>query len=263
MSIIDKSGQNSSLPVISLLYIDHGWEADSKASNFRHKHDYWQLEVVTNGNIDIVIKDKVNRIGGGFSCLIPPETYHSIIYNKPRETWSIKFAADNFAGNFEGLILPDDTLGVREYCEMFINILNRHQKVVPAVYPVIRYWLAGLLSLCYESQNYPQQPDWLTEIRDNIILNSGRYESLDDLAKVTKYSRIYLSALFKQHIGMNLKQFVDSERAVIAKRQLLYSNKNITQVAESMGFADVFSFSRFFKRVTGSSPTCFLESCNE
>jgi AraC-like DNA-binding protein len=259
LSIIDDSGKNLLSPIISLLYIDHGWEANTDMSDFIHKHDYWQLEIVTSGTIDLVINKETHHIEDRCFYLIPPGTDHKIKYKNPRETWSIKFAADNFKGNFSGIMLPNDTIGTYEYCDLLIKFFKNHKKIIPAIYPFIRYWLTGLLPICYESINYPPQPAWLTKIRDTIIINSGHYESLDEIAKTTKYSRIYLSTLFKKHTGMNLKQFIDNERAIIAKRKLLYSNKNVTRVAEDMGFSDVFSFSRFFKRVTGLSPTHFLE----
>jgi AraC family transcriptional activator of pobA len=262
LSIIDDSYKESAIPVISLLYIDHGWEVDADVSSYKHQHDYWQLEVITAGNVELEIEGKVFLFQDHSFCLIPPEIPHRITYKSDRETWSIKFAAEKFKGNFEPLTLPNDTIGTKNYCEIFLNIINEHKKITPPLYPLITYWLAGLLPICYAHVNYPQPPAWLTNVRDNIILNGGNYESLDEVAKFTGYSRIYLSALFKKHTQMNLKQFVDNERAVIAKRKMLYSNLNITQVAESMGFSDVFSFSKFFKRVTGLSPTHFLESYN-
>ncbi|MFW5841098.1 MAG: helix-turn-helix domain-containing protein [Planctomycetota bacterium] len=38
---------------------------------------------------------------------------------------------------------------------------------------------------------------------------------------------------------------------------MLYSDESVSQVAAAMGFADIYAFSRFFKRASGLSPTAF------
>jgi AraC-like DNA-binding protein len=59
---------------------------------------------------------------------------------------------------------------------------------------------------------------------------------------------------------MPLKTYLDLERAKVASRLLEYSDLNITEIAETLDFPDVFSFSRFFRRVVGMSPRPFRQS---
>ncbi len=46
-------------------------------------------------------------------------------------------------------------------------------------------------------------------------------------------------------------------RIDLAKDQLLYSGKSITQVAEFCGYNNIEHFSRQFRRVAGKSPMAF------
>ena len=44
-----------------------------------------------------------------------------------------------------------------------------------------------------------------------------------------------------------------------AKELLLYSDKNITQVAEELGYNSIHHFSSQFKRVVGLSPKSYVD----
>jgi len=55
-------------------------------------------------------------------------------------------------------------------------------------------------------------------------------------------------------------QVIHERIASEAKRLLLYSNKNATEIAHILGFEDLASFSRFFKRTVGSSISEFKKT---
>lgn len=55
-------------------------------------------------------------------------------------------------------------------------------------------------------------------------------------------------------------QVIHERIAAEAKRLLLYSNKKATEIAEILGFDDVASFSRFFKRNSGISISAFKKA---
>jgi AraC family transcriptional activator of pobA len=44
-----------------------------------------------------------------------------------------------------------------------------------------------------------------------------------------------------------------------AKRSLIYTSMTVAQVADALGFADPAYFSRFFKRLSGLSPSDFRD----
>jgi AraC-like DNA-binding protein len=55
-------------------------------------------------------------------------------------------------------------------------------------------------------------------------------------------------------------QVIHERIAAEAKRLLLYSNKKATEIAEILGYDDVASFSRFFKRNSGISISAFKKA---
>ena len=54
--------------------------------------------------------------------------------------------------------------------------------------------------------------------------------------------------------GLSTKEFIDHERAKIAKRLLKYSEMNVSEIADLMEFDDAYCFSKFFRRITGIPP---------
>ena len=79
--------------------------------------------------------------------------------------------------------------------------------------------------------------------------------TVDKLTELLGISQPYLYSIFKKDTGLSPKQYIDELRFEKAKRLLLESNLSITQVALSVGFPDVLSFSKFFTAKESLSPT--------
>ncbi len=70
----------------------------------------------------------------------------------------------------------------------------------------------------------------------------------------------YLSHLVKQHTGKSAGEWIGEYVAREAKNMLRYSNKNVQQVAYALNFSTQSAFGKFFKHVTGMSPTEYQKS---
>lgn len=66
-----------------------------------------------------------------------------------------------------------------------------------------------------------------------------------------------LSNLFKKLGNKTPLQFIQDRKMLEAKRLLAHSNKTVSEVGYEIGFSDVQSFSRFFKKQEGVSPVDF------
>lgn len=67
----------------------------------------------------------------------------------------------------------------------------------------------------------------------------------------------YLSARFKQELGVSPKRFLIDLKLRKAKEMLLQTADPINIIASSVGFSDSLSFSKFFKKYTGYAPTAY------
>ncbi len=70
----------------------------------------------------------------------------------------------------------------------------------------------------------------------------------------------YLSLLVKEATGRSAARWIDHFVIMEAKNLLRYSGKNIQQVAYALNFTNQSSFGKYFKHLTGMSPTDYQKS---
>ncbi len=90
-------------------------------------------------------------------------------------------------------------------------------------------------------------------IRENL---SARLD-IDCLAEAAGLSRGRLSRNFSRDFSMPLKSFLQKELVAQASRYLLGSTLSVREISERLHFSSEYYFSNFFRRCTGTSPTCF------
>ncbi|MEO6874347.1 MAG: AraC family transcriptional regulator [Opitutaceae bacterium] len=93
---------------------------------------------------------------------------------------------------------------------------------------------------------------------DHIRANTSRALTLAEVAQAVHVSPNYLTSLFSAETGAPLGRFILGERIALAQRRLRQPEASVKAVANELGFADPFTFSRAFKRVTGRSPKAWL-----
>ncbi len=98
--------------------------------------------------------------------------------------------------------------------------------------------------------------NFLRLVRDN----HRRERSLTFYADRMYISPKYLSFIIKQSTGRSAAEWIDHYVLQEAKNLLRFSGKNVQQIAYELNFANQSSFGKYFKRLTGMSPTRFQNS---
>ena len=133
--------------------------------------------------------------------------------------------------------------------------------------PMIGQMLA--LSLFYRIISWHETPKPTAKNRyvdgavEYMNQNFHRSLSVGEVAKNQNVDDRYLYNLFIKHLGLSPKQYLNELRLNTAKQLLDTGNCSITEVAVSVGFADVLTFSRFFTKHTGMSPTAYQKSTQQ
>lgn len=81
-----------------------------------------------------------------------------------------------------------------------------------------------------------------------------------DLAQMCGLSAGYFSRVFRASFGMSPRRWLVEQRIHLAARLMVESNMNVTQVADHLGYRDVYLFSRQFKQITGQSPSRYRQA---
>jgi DNA-binding response OmpR family regulator/nitrogen-specific signal transduction histidine kinase len=97
-------------------------------------------------------------------------------------------------------------------------------------------------------------------VRQAMAYLHERYDqpvSRQDLARYLGMSGDYLTYCFRKEVGMTPIAYLNRYRINQAKALLTESDKNITEIAMSVGFSDSGYFSRVFRRQVGVSPEAY------
>ena len=122
--------------------------------------------------------------------------------------------------------------------------------------------LYKILALICQKQKRRITRDKYACIRPGIqMLEQDSDLNLSQIAAKCGVSDCYFRRLFQQYSGespMNFRQRLRIERA----KQLLLSDEQYTvsEVAQELGFADVYHFSKTFKKYCGESPTKYIQT---
>ena len=84
--------------------------------------------------------------------------------------------------------------------------------------------------------------------------------TIDDMAKLTFYSKSHFMKFFKVHMGTGFTEYLNDYRPTMAARLLKSSDESILMIAEESGFDNLSYFNRIFKRKYGVSPGSYRKS---
>ena len=93
-----------------------------------------------------------------------------------------------------------------------------------------------------------------------IRTNPGRIESMDAIARQLGWSRSHFDRVFSQQVGQAPKQFLLNCKMIEARRYLESTSLRIGEIAEALGYRDIYFFSRQFKQFFGQAPLAYRQS---
>jgi two-component system response regulator YesN len=128
--------------------------------------------------------------------------------------------------------------------------------------------MAGLLFSMQDEEQTNRAVQAVGHLQAYIESNLSEDLSLVRLAEQVYLNPSYLSRLFKQVTGVNLSDFIESARVKHAKELLEKESLRVNEIARRVGYDTAASFTRFFRKSTGTSPqeyrdAYFIESTKD
>lgn len=122
------------------------------------------------------------------------------------------------------------------------------------------------MDLCYDFAERMQEIRKETVISlhvrkciDYIYENLGADLSVKALSAVVDLNSTYFSKLFRQEVGVSIKQFVKEARVDTARNLLSCSELPYSEIAASLGFSTQSVFIAIFKQIMGLTPKAYRE----
>lgn len=260
----------------------------------RHTHDFYHMFYIRKGEGLMHVSGKDYEVCENEVYLCPPEIVHGLIAqsNVPLNVIEIKFTVEdleltNVLNELQGRIkckLQNLYLRLEELVSEALHKPKFYKEIVNIGFTRVLLELgrnidtpfnSSLLDdICNKSQNHSMSN--INEIKDiegnDFVLrkildySNTKYAeniTLDNLAKIGSVSPAHLNKLFKAAFDMSPIQYINNLRMDKAKELMMYSDFNISQISELVGFSSIHYFSRYFKSKENISPSEFRNSVKD
>lgn len=99
--------------------------------------------------------------------------------------------------------------------------------------------------------------NYVRDFHNLVLLHHREHRNVSFYASKIFLSSKYLSHIIKEMTGRSAAEWIDHYVILEAKNMLRYSGKNVQQVAYDLNFPNQSAFGKYFKHITGMSPTQF------
>jgi AraC-like DNA-binding protein len=236
------------------------WEKGRKLQEF-------QLVYITNGCGVLETKNTgITRVEPGTVFLLLPGVWHRY---KPDENIGWNEYWVGFRGRYAEMLI--DTLFIKNDLEVVKMVDGVHLlSLFTELFATCReekigfeHLAAGitchLITLVHHLSQLTIYHNSLTErlvkqAKEMMVKNLTGNIQGSDIANELNVSYSLLRKVFKQYTGYALNNYYIRIKLSKAREELLYTQKSINQIADELGFANVFYFTRLFKEKIGKNP---------
>ena len=242
-----------------------------------HRHSFFHYIYCLSGHTSVTVDYESFLTGARALVLVPPETNHSILGLDVACSVDVKFSCSP-AWQQELLSLPYFLPSLGDYEDhllrtIFEEAVGQHENYDELINLRLYELLILLLRRQHQSQSlwqetavYPFSADTdpqvqkILELIEEHICQPLR---IAELAGEFGYNKNYFQTFFKEHVGLNPSAYINQRKVSRARKLMLYSHMNVTEISEYLGFQSIHYFSRLFKQLTGVTPTEYIRRAKQ
>lgn len=247
-----------------------------------HKHvDLFQILYLESGEVTVHLDGVAQTLGPAHIVLVPQMVVHEFVFRPGSGGYILtltyallrelcqRFALASGA-HPDPVVLAVGSAAADRYCALTLHQLDHEYRSLhsPQRGPVLETLLAVVLVWIHR-QGHPRDAE--TSALDPGSRHLAHYARLIEAHfraehQVHWYARrigltpTHLNAIVQALAGKSALQLIHERLLLEARRELIYTPRTISVIADSLGFADPAYFTRFFKRLQGLSPKDFRRS---
>ncbi|MBD2872771.1 helix-turn-helix domain-containing protein [Paenibacillus arenilitoris] len=149
---------------------------------------------------------------------------------------------------------PNDSVDINNIYDRMNNI-ETVDRIVQYAETLLRKWADQL--------EYDEKTEELTIVQkmvEYVNINFNKEISLNGIAYQLGFDPSHVSRLFKQEVGTNFMEYLLTLRINHAKHLLTNGKMTVNEISERVGYNNVHSFIRAFKKFEGTTPGQFRDS---
>ncbi len=226
-------------------------------------HDLWCI-LKGRGEITLNGKAIILRAGSLF-VLAPNQRVHAV--HDPDDRLSV-FAVhfDVLDGKGNPMCMPETELPKVGYVMADLSLLNTLAQACMQAYREDttegRQRACGYLDVIRMHarddgrRDARRMPDpRVARVLDAILEDPARNWTVATLSRIAHLSNAQFSKVFTTEVGLSPVAFAVNTKIGRAKELLRETSMNVTEIAEALGYKDVFHFSHQFKKIQGVPPS--------
>ena len=215
---------------------------------------YWLLHYIVSGNGTFKINNIEYHLNPGDIFVIPPDTeaFYIADKNNPWEYIFIGFTSSSKLPyklqNTHHCPQAQHIFFEMKQCENFENGRS--------YYLSARLWdLFALLS-----EDKEPKTDYVDKALNYIKSDYISISNISQIAERLHINRSYFSLIFKAKMGMSPKEYLIRYKLKIAAELMTNEHKTISLAAFSVGYNNIYNFSKVFKKYYGVSPRTYVSN---
>ena len=239
-----------------------------------HHHVEYEIFYIDQGSVTVGIEDSLAVAHAGDVVFIHPGTNHFVkkLNNTEYHYYAMVFDASALGKEGEPVRNTLDSIRVSHFVKIPEPILRKLREATELEKQgafghelIVKTVLFDIISCILRTKQYVEISDIMMSDHGHnvnaidVALNYVRQHyreniSLDDVLKITSYSKSHFIRLFKKSMGMNLTDYINQYRIEKSCLELIYTSKNVTEIAMGNGFNTVQYFSKTFKNYMKCTP---------
>lgn len=234
----------------------------------RKKKNYHEICWIQKGTVNFIVDGDLFEVQSNSVFAVPQNRYHHFLPKTAIVGHVIRFSEDfleelprTLFCKFNNLPEMQLTKGMNDSLKKLFFLIQKEYDTTKNM-TILRHLIMALLNIIEEFKKN-QLPtimshqcdkdlfDQFQNLLDKNILKNRTVVFYANLLNITPKK---LNEITKSSLQETTESVIAKRLLIEAKRQLIYSNKNISSIAYDIGFKDNSYFTKFFKKFTNTTP---------
>ncbi len=222
-----------------------------------HCHARFEMIIVLEGDINVMLEGRNYRLTGGQTAIIPPLSYHTVTANGKGiyRRVTVLFDGDTIPAALRTRFLEKEAVfeGDVSHGEGLRRLCDAEESQFYA--PLAESFMVQILYRGYEARerNVAEEDGFLRQVLSYIDGHLCEDLSLDALAEYTSRSRSSFCHLFKERMKISPGQYIVQKKLALANK-LIGDGVPPTVAAIQVGYDNYSNFYRMYRKHFGYAP---------
>ncbi|UAK16413.1 helix-turn-helix domain-containing protein [Sporolactobacillus terrae] len=239
----------------------------------KHKHNFYQLQLLLNGRATTIIDKKTYHLFPNEICIIKKNKTHEFSFTRESVVVDIKFIIDSSLAHMLNKYLTKDVYQLESGDELKYLLTEARSLdenspdcaiSLMALDSYLKYFILRFIKNMKKQENTKRKLSF--ELREKVLSTNKKFTILDYMQKhysqpITlnylsnkfSYSKNYIIKLFKDNLNLTPIQALQIIRIEQAKSFLEYTHDSIELIANKVGMEATY-FTKLFTRYEKVSP---------